>query len=697
MLKALKVAAGLVPKVTLNVSVDTHNAKHPGSGVERGSSFLSVGPGTAAIRGTVTCLVHNARPLAVSEFKIVLITHVGKPQPEVKTDESPLYGRRLHEQEIVFWNDSRELAPGQHTFDFTLPFWGHMPNTTRSWRGLKGLDITHKLSAHCDFHWARGHQGHAQITRELVIYRHMDEEGKAFLDGKWLYHGVSQHGANLFCGQWKLRIVMQTHGALGDPIKVFFLAYVVNDHGRVVEANVDTLSCRLVECQEFISGTKSLRSLGPPTPFSPVGKRYITVDEADGRVISFDKKSSGSGGGGGSSGGNSEENSPRRAYYCATLATKQAQPRCTHELLSITHLVEFRVAPDFGGVLPGEAKLVLPVRLVYVPRRSTTTTEAATTTSMRQRAGRAAGVGSSSSRRGSPRLSPSASAVSLSSSGGGGRGAALCRPRCESLTVAATAFDSVSSAPPSSRRRRPDLLPTFIESVTIARGGSQQEWEAVDEYTPRMHDEIALQPGDLVTISPEDMFRDGWSRGTNVRTQESGVFPMANVVCAASRVDAGFAFTLTVPDEDDYSVGVGAAADDDDNSLHLYLGRRSNCNRSIRSGGGGGGGGGWGNETDDDDDGDVGVVVVDPPPNFGSLPPRYSASSTDLTALAAASVAASAASVCEPPPPPRYSRVGVPSPLGPNGGGGGGGASSSGGRHLSHRLSAPEMTHLAFA
>ncbi|KAJ3144653.1 hypothetical protein HDU89_008099 [Geranomyces variabilis] len=722
MLKALKVAAGLVPKVSLTVTVDTHNAKHPGMGVERGASFLSVGPGTAAIRGTVTCLVHSSRPLAVSDFKLVFVTHVGKPQPEVKTEDSSAYGRRLHEQEVVFWAESRELSPGQHTFDFTLPFWSSMPNSAKSWRGLKGLDIIHKLSAQCEFHWARGHHGLACANRELVIYRHMEEEGKAFLDGKWLYHASTQPGANAYCGEWNFRIVMQTHAALGDAIKVFFLAYVVKDHGRIIEAATDTLSCRLVEFQEYTNGNKCVRALGPPTPFSPIGaKKYITVDEDSGRVISFDKR-----------GSEAARRKESRAYYYATLQTKQAQPRCTHELLSITHMVEFRVAPDFGGVLPGEAKLVLPVRLVYVPRT------VAAMASSKQRAGRSAGASGSSGGGGGgggSRLTPSSSSLSTASL----TSAAPCRPRCESLGAGAAAaaagpaapFGSVasSSSPGSSvsslrsppRRRRPDLPPTFLESVTIARGGSQhqqQEWETVEEYTPRMHDEIALQTGDLVRISPHGMFPDGWSRGTNLRTSESGVFPMANVVSTASRVDAGFAFSLTVPDDYDENYGhinsydrLDPAVDSDHDSLHLYVG----SNGSITGGYGGGGGSmGGGDHTDDEG-------PVEPPPNFGSLPPRYSASSTDLTALAAAAAASAAAAAADAerngllllPQPPRYSRLGVPSPLGPGGGGGASGGASGGGsgsgsaggsgsnssssvgRHLSHRLSAPEMTHVA--
>ncbi|KAJ3182352.1 hypothetical protein HDU87_008515 [Geranomyces variabilis] len=713
MLKALKVAAGLVPKVSLSVAVDSHNAKHPGGGVDRGASFLSVGTATAAIRGSVTCLVHSSRPLAVSDFKIVFVTHVGIPQPQVKQTEeessSLAYGRRLHEQEIVFWTDARDLSPGQHTFEFTIPFWGSMPNTAKSWRGLKGLDITHKLSAQCEFHWARGHHGLACANREVVIYRHMDEEGKAFLDGKWLYHATTQPGANAFCGEWNLRIVMQTHAALGDAIKLFFSVYVVKDHGRIIEAATDTLSCRLVESQEYTNGTKCVRSLGPPTPFSPLGgKTYITVDEDSGRVISFDKRSEGGGARG-------RREGTSRAYYSATLQTKQAQPRCTHELLSITHMVEFRVAPDFGGVLPGEAKLVLPVRLVYVPRTVVAAAMASSRQQRRAARGSVGGAGSSSSSSsgrgggggggGSSRLTPSASSLSIVSL----TSAAPCRPRCESLAAgpAAAAFGSVSSSSPGSsvssllaspprRRRRPDLPPTFLESVTIARGGSQQqqqEWEAVEEYTPRMHDEIALQAGDLVRISPHGMFPDGWSRGTNLRTSESGVFPMANVVSTASRVDrrGGFAFSLTVPDDYDENSAYDLLdpADSDHDSLHLYLG----SNRSIRGGSVGGG-----DHTDDEG-------PVEPPPNFGSLPPRYSASSTDLTALAAATAAAAAAAAADAersgmlllPQPPRYSRLGVPSPLGPGGGGPGGGSASGStgvGRHLSHRLSAPEMTHL---
>ncbi|KAJ3358686.1 hypothetical protein HDU91_005151 [Kappamyces sp. JEL0680] len=54
-----------------------------------------------------------------------------------------------------------------------------------------------------------------------------------------------------------------------------------------------------------------------------------------------------------------------------------------------------------------------------------------------------------------------------------------------------------------------------------------QEYVCTAAYIPQIADELAMQPGDLVTI--QLLFDDGYAKGTNHTTTQQGIFPVSHI------------------------------------------------------------------------------------------------------------------------------------------------------------------------
>ncbi|KAJ3041015.1 hypothetical protein HK097_002405, partial [Rhizophlyctis rosea] len=52
----------------------------------------------------------------------------------------------------------------------------------------------------------------------------------------------------------------------------------------------------------------------------------------------------------------------------------------------------------------------------------------------------------------------------------------------------------------------------------------EMRYVVVYPHFPRMSDEVELNPGDIVAV--KKIYKDGWCRGTNLNTGNSGVFPL---------------------------------------------------------------------------------------------------------------------------------------------------------------------------
>lgn len=58
------------------------------------------------------------------------------------------------------------------------------------------------------------------------------------------------------------------------------------------------------------------------------------------------------------------------------------------------------------------------------------------------------------------------------------------------------------------------------------------QYEATARFIPKLEDEIRLRVGDLVVVN--EVMVDGWARGVNLRTGDTGCFPMGAVAVISS-------------------------------------------------------------------------------------------------------------------------------------------------------------------
>ncbi|TPX30544.1 hypothetical protein SmJEL517_g05923 [Synchytrium microbalum] len=86
--------------------------------------------------------------------------------------------------------------------------------------------------------------------------------------------------------------------------------------------------------------------------------------------------------------------------------------------------------------------------------------------------------------------------------------------------------------PPSKQQGQyqlPEIIPTIpmppLYRDQVPAKGLQEEWRCVEPFIPRLRDEIEILRDDVVVL--EERFDDGWGCGTNQRTGQNGVFPMA--------------------------------------------------------------------------------------------------------------------------------------------------------------------------
>ncbi len=81
------------------------------------------------------------------------------------------------------------------------------------------------------------------------------------------------------------------------------------------------------------------------------------------------------------------------------------------------------------------------------------------------------------------------------------------------------------------------FAPTIVSKVSpvlssVSNPATNETYVVKFAYAPALLDELALNPGDYVTIF--EIFDDGWAMGKNMNTKKEGIFPMASVAPANS-------------------------------------------------------------------------------------------------------------------------------------------------------------------
>ncbi|KAI8907736.1 hypothetical protein DFJ77DRAFT_475115 [Powellomyces hirtus] len=453
MLQALKLLTGLQTAVSVQLTVDGCGAAaKPVQDWRADIAFVRVAQcATTRVRGTVTLTVHTKRGVGVAGLVVRWETSVRERKRAAA--EATCLPRVVASEEVVLCAESRVLETGSHTYEFAIPVAGHWPNTARAWKADQGLDITHTLHATCTYTCPRrGTLSTCEVVRELMMYRHLDEERKAEMEGAVGYRDVVRTvDAHPTLPPWRLRTVIPTHIALGSPIPISFLATTVAH----TAAPPDLLSCRLIEQLEYADGTRAARAVGPTIGFSPSRTQRVDVDD-EGRVVNVK-----AGGAEEEAGGGGER------YRVAELPTVHAQPRTTNDWVSVTHFVECRVAPGFGGVFAGPTTTMVPIRVVYVPKTS--------------------------------HDAPGCVRSSLRSSGAG-----TATPyryhdlqRRSSFAPAAPGPRGVSSysSLSSSTTTEYDPPPSFQDSI------ADIGYEAIPHLIPHLAHDIALEPGDTLAMA----------------------------------------------------------------------------------------------------------------------------------------------------------------------------------------------------
>jgi hypothetical protein len=69
-----------------------------------------------------------------------------------------------------------------------------------------------------------------------------------------------------------------------------------------------------------------------------------------------------------------------------------------------------------------------------------------------------------------------------------------------------------------------NISPKRVSSSRLS-SGHIEEWRCIETFLPRLRDEMDAQRGDVVIV--DEVFDDGWGAGTNTRTGQNGVFPLA--------------------------------------------------------------------------------------------------------------------------------------------------------------------------
>ncbi|CAI1958954.1 hypothetical protein SEUBUCD650_0E02050 [Saccharomyces eubayanus] len=73
------------------------------------------------------------------------------------------------------------------------------------------------------------------------------------------------------------------------------------------------------------------------------------------------------------------------------------------------------------------------------------------------------------------------------------------------------------------------LLPEYDNKGSISgrEGGNFPTYIAINEYYKRMEDELDMKPGDKIkVITDDEIYKDGWYFGRNLRTNEEGLYPV---------------------------------------------------------------------------------------------------------------------------------------------------------------------------